>query len=156
MPRAMLIAGSSGPVPANAAVHELVDDLLPLLRGQPGQVVHLFCLLDVAAPGGKHAQHGPTQPQHADLRVKRRHVHAGELGHALAALERLTDVIKSQAEVAQGADQGEAGYRGGVIAAVPARRPHRRRQDPAVTPEPDRPGRHADPAGGLPDGVQLR
>jgi len=46
-------------------------------------------------------------------------VHVGELGHAPAPPEHLTDVIKTETQVAQGTDQVKASDRRGVEAPVP-------------------------------------
>jgi hypothetical protein len=80
-------------------------------------------LLGLGAAGGHYPQHGMTQPQHADLRIKGLGVHGGHLRQVHLAGQDPLDGGQVKANLTQGPDQLQAGQRPDVITAVPGGSP---------------------------------
>ena len=105
MPRARRLGVDAGEHLAD----EVVDDALPFLRGQPGEPVHECQLLGRATSFRDQPQHGPAEPQHADLRVQGGGVRPGDLGERGLPGEDPLHGGEVEPQLAEGAHQVDPG-----------------------------------------------
>ena len=122
-------------------VEEVGDDPPALLVGQLGESVHGLHLLWVASSAGDRLQHRRLDAQDADLRLQRRGVRGGHVGHRELVLEHATDRREVDPEVAQRPHQPEPGRRVGPVPPVagarcarPAARGRRRSRSGSSAP----------------------